>query len=233
MRIGACRNDRIAEMIRTIKAECALTTRYTGVVSLRPEVLVAMAKVPRDEFVPADIRPHAFDNCALPIGNGQTISQPFIVALMTELLEPEKDDVILEVGTGSGYQSAILAELIHHVYSLEIIPELAAQAAERLRRLGYSNVDVFASDGYQGWSAQAPFDGVIVTAAATHIPPPLTEQLRPGGRMVIPIGLPYMHQELMVVDKDANGLCHTRVVLDVSFVPLTGSCERGGRDLAK
>jgi len=231
MHIGATRKDRIAEMVRTIEAECALTTRYTGLDFLRPEVLAAMAKVPRDEFVPADIRSQAFDNCALPIGNGQTISQPFIVALMTDLLEPEKNDVILEIGTGSGYQSAVLAELVHHVYSLEIITELAAEAAARLRRLGYDNVDVLATDGYQGWSAHAPFDGVIVTAAATHVPPPLTEQLRPGGRLVIPIGLPYMHQELMVVEKDINGQCHTRAVLAVSFVPFTGRGERCGSDL--
>lgn len=228
MLFGADRHARIEEMLRTIEAECEQTSRFTGIKSIRTAVLAAMAKVPRDEFVPADIRPQAFANCALPIGNGQTISQPFIVALMTDLLEPESDDVILEVGTGSGYQAAVLAELVHQVFSLEIIPDLAAQATDRLLRLGYSNVDVLATDGYLGWSAHAPFDGVIVTAAATHIPPPLTEQLRPGGRLVIPVGLPYMHQELMVVEKDATGHCHTRPVLAVSFVPLTGRGERGG-----
>lgn len=224
------RQTRIEEMVRTIEVECTLTSRYTGLNSLRPEVLAAMAKVPRDEFVPTDIRPQAFANCALPIGNGQTISQPFIVALMTDLLAPEKDDVILEVGTGSGYQAAVLAELVRRVYSLEIIPELAAQAAERLRRLHYTNVEIRTNDGYRGWPDYAPFDGIIVTAAATHIPPPLTEQLRPGGRLVIPVGLPYMHQELMLVEKDTDGRCHTRDVLAVAFVPLTGKGDTGGKD---
>lgn len=233
MRFSTGRQARIEEMLRTIKAECSLTIGHTGIRAFRPEVLAAMAKVPRDEFVPSDMRSHAFDNCALPIGDGQTISQPFIVALMTDLLNPEKDDVILEVGTGSGYQAAVLATLVRQVYSLEIIPDLADQAAELLRRLSYANVKVRAADGYRGWSEHAPFDGIIVTAAATHVPPSLTEQLRPGGRLVIPVGLPYRHQELMVVEKDANGRPHTRAVLSVAFVPLTGMGERGGRALAE
>jgi protein-L-isoaspartate(D-aspartate) O-methyltransferase len=142
---------------------------------------------------------------------------------MTDLLNPEKDDVVLEVGTGSGYQAAVLAELVRQVYSLEIIPELAVQAAGRLHHLGYGNIEVRRADGYRGWPEHAPFDGIIVTAAASHVPAPLTEQLRPGGRLVIPVGLPYMHQELLLIEKDASGQYRTRDVLGVAFVPLTGS----------
>lgn len=221
MLFAPSRQARIQEMLHTIEAECALTSGYTGIRAFRPEVMAAMAKVPRDEFVPSEIRTYAFANNALPIGDGQTISQPFIVALMTDLLNPEKDDVILEVGTGSGYQAAVLAELVRQVYSLEIIPELAVLAAGRLSRLGYKNIEVRGADGYRGWREHAPFDGIIVTAAASHVPPPLTEQLRPGGRLVIPVGLPYMHQELFLIEKDTNGQCHTRDVLSVAFVPLT------------
>jgi protein-L-isoaspartate(D-aspartate) O-methyltransferase len=227
MLFAPSRQARIHEMLRTIEAECALTAGYTGIRAIRPEVMAAMAKVPRDEFVPPEIRAHAFVNNALPIGDGQTISQPFIVALMTDLLNPEKDGVILEVGTGSGYQAAVLAELVRQVYSLEIIPELAVQAAGRLHRLGYGNIEVRGADGHRGWQEHAPFDGIIVTAAASHVPPPLTEQLRPGGRLVIPVGLPYMNQELLLIEKDASGQCHTRDVLGVAFVPLTG---REGHD---
>jgi protein-L-isoaspartate(D-aspartate) O-methyltransferase len=146
---------------------------------------------------------------------------------MTELLDPDPDKVILEVGTGSGYQAAILAGLVRQVYSLDILPDLAQRAKDLLRRLGYANVDVRAGDGYRGWPEHAPFDGIIVTAAASHVPPPLTEQLRPGGRLVIPVGLPYMHQELLLIEKDRDGQCHTRDVLGVAFVPLTG---REGHD---
>jgi protein-L-isoaspartate(D-aspartate) O-methyltransferase len=230
MLFATSRQARVEDMLRTIEAECALTASYTGIRAFRQEVMTAMAQVPRDEFVPPEIRSHAFANNALPIGDGQTISQPFIVALMTDLLNPDKEDVILEVGTGSGYQAAVLSELVRQVYSIEIIPELAAQAAERLRHLGYANIEVRATDGYRGWPELAPFDGIIVTAAATHVPPPLTEQLRPGGRLVIPIGLPYMHQELMLIEKDASGHCHTRDVLGVAFVPLTGNGEVGGKN---
>jgi len=230
MLFATIRQAMIDDMLRTIEAECALTSSYTGIRAFRPEVMAAMAKAPRDEFVPPAIRSQAFANGALPIGDGQTISQPFIVALMTDLLNPEKGHSVLEVGTGSGYQSAVLAELVKQVYSIEIIPELAEQAADRLHRLGYANIEVRAADGYLGWLTHAPFDGIIVTAAATHVPPALTEQLRPGGRLVIPVGLPYMHQELLLIEKDAGGRRHTRDVLGVSFVPLTGRGERGGRD---
>jgi protein-L-isoaspartate(D-aspartate) O-methyltransferase len=227
MRFATSRQDKIEEMVRTIEAECALTAGMTGIRAFRPEVMAAMAQVPRDEFVPPAMQPHAFANNPLPIGDGQTISQPFIVALMTELLDPDPDKVILEVGTGSGYQAAILAGLVRQVYSLDILPGLAQRAKDLLRRLGYANVDVRAGDGYRGWPEHAPFDGIIVTAAASHVPPPLTEQLRPGGRLVIPVGLPYMHQELLLIEKDRDGQCHTRDVLGVAFVPLTG---REGHD---
>jgi len=230
MLFAPSREARIEAMLRTIEAECMLTARLTGVGACRPEVMAALAEVPRDAFVPLELRAHAFANNALPIGDGQTISQPFIVALMTELLDPTPDKVVLEIGTGSGYQAAILSRLVRQVYSIEILADLARQATERLLRLGYTNVEVQARDGYRGWPEQAPFDGIIVTAAASHVPPPLKEQLRPGGRLVIPIGLPYMHQELLLIDKDTDGRCHSRAVLDVAFVPLTGSGGGGEED---
>ncbi len=162
-------------------------------------------------------------NRPLPIGHGQTISQPYIVALMTELLAPKAGDVVLEVGTGSGYQAAVLAELGARVYTIEIVPPLANSAALRLEQLGYSNVEVRLGDGYYGWPEHAPFDGIIVTAAANAIPPPLIEQLKPGGRMLIPVGAPFSAQELIVLVKDTKGKVSTRSVLPVAFVPLTGS----------
>jgi len=223
MLFARTRQEKIREMLRTIEAECALTTGYTGIQAFRHEVMAALAEVPRDEFVPPEMRPHAFADNALPIGDGQTISQPYIVALMTDLLCPEKTDTILEIGTGSGYQAAILSRLVRQVYSIEIVPALARQATERLRRLGYQNIEIASRDGYRGWPEHAPFDGIIVTAAATHVPPPLTAQLRPGGRLVVPVGLPYMHQELILIEKDEKGICRSRDVLGVAFVPLTGS----------
>ena len=165
----------------------------------------AMAKVQREEFVPAHMKPFAYDNGPLPIGNGQTISQPYIVALMTDLLLPEENDVILEVGAGSGYQAAILAKLVKRVYTIEIIPALAKQAQDRLTKLGFKNIEVRQGDGYNGLSQHAPFDGIIVTAAASHVPFPLIEQLKPGGRLVIPVGLPHSLQYLMLIEKDQNG----------------------------
>lgn len=222
MLFAPSRQSRIEEMLATIEAECALSAGYTGIGAIRPEVMAAMATVPRDEFVPPEMKPHAFANNALPIGAGQTISQPFIVALMTELLNPEKDDVILEVGTGSGYQAAVLAGLVRRVYSLDILPDLAQRANERLHRLGYDNVEVRAADGYRGWPEHAPFDGIIVTAAASHVPPPLIQQLRRGGRMLIPLGSGFMPQHLVLVEKDLQDRVHTRELLPVQFVPLTG-----------
>lgn len=223
------RYNRIEQMLRTIEQECFLSAHATGRSTLHPVVMEAMAGVPRDEFVPPELKHRAYDNGALPIGNGQTISQPFIVALMTDLLEPRPEHVILEVGAGSGYQAAVLSSLVKQVISIEIIPHLATLASERLRHLGYHNVRVLTGDGYQGLPNQAPFDGIIVTAAASHVPPPLFEQLKPGGKLVIPVGLPYMHQELLVVSKDRDGHRHTRSVLGVIFVPLTR--DRNGEDI--
>ena len=185
-------------------------------------MLDAINTVERHEFVPDDEIEYAYQNQPLPIGHGQTISQPYIVALMTELLEPEADDVVLEIGTGSGYQAAILAELVGEVYTIEIVESLASQADARLARLGYDNVTTRLGDGYFGWPEQAPFDSIVVTAAATHVPPPLVEQLKPGGKMVIPVGGRFTTQWLLLVEKNENGEVVTRQVTAVRFVPLTG-----------
>lgn len=182
----------------------------------------AMANVPRHEFVPRSLRRAAYENRPLPIGYGQTISQPYIVALMTDLLDVDGDDIVLEVGTGSGYQAAILAELVKKVYTIEIIKELGEQAKGRLEGLGYQNIAVQVGDGYYGLEGLAPFDGIIVTAAANHVPPPLIKQLRPGGKMVIPVGGAFMTQQLMLVEKRNDGKIITKQVLPVIFVPLTG-----------
>ena len=181
-----------------------------------------MRVLPRQEFVPEDVRASSYEDHPLPIGYGQTISQPFIVALMTDLLGVGPDGVVLEIGTGSGYQAAVLARLVRHVYTVERIPGLAALAAERLKRLGFENVTVRQGDGYYGLPEAAPFDAIIVTAAAGHIPPPLLHQLKSGGRMVIPLGPPFGLQHLTVLDRDPSGRVRTRQLFPVSFVPLTG-----------
>lgn len=212
------RND----LVGIIKEDVARTRDFPGQNLLDDQVLNAIRKVPRHAFVPEDQRPHAYENRPLPIGYGQTISQPFIVAIMTDLLKPKKTDKVLEVGTGSGYQAAILAELVNSVYSIEIIEQLGAEAAERLKRTGYANVHTRTGDGYYGWEAEAPFDSIIVTALASHIPPPLLKQLKPGGRMLVPVGSPFMTQYLVLVTKDADNKIATRQILPVSFVPLTG-----------
>ncbi len=186
-----------------------------------PRVLAAMRSVPRHLFVPERLRSQAYGDYPLPIGEDQTISQPSLVALMTHLLRPRPGDVVLEVGTGSGYQAAILSGLVGRVYSIEIVEPLARQAAERLRNLGYSNVSVRQGDGYAGWPQNAPFDAIIVTAGAPHVPKPLVEQLKPGGRMVIPVGAAYSTQQLMLISKDANGRVKERRLIPVRFVPLT------------
>ena len=185
-----------------------------------PRVLEAMQRVPRHEYVPAEYQARAYSDRPLPIGLDQTISQPYIVALMTELLQPEPDDRLLEIGTGSGYQAAVAAELVSEVYSIEIIPELARSAAERLERLGVSNVFVRAGDGYLGWPEQSPFDGILVTAGAEHIPQPLVEQLKPGARMIIPVGDLSSFQILKVVEKLPGGEVEIRDIIPVRFVPL-------------
>ena len=186
-------------------------------------VLAAVGRVPRHEFVPDPLKPRAYENRPLPIGGGQTISQPFIVALMTDLLRLKPGDRVLEVGTGSGYQAAVLAELVDHVYTIEIDPELGRRAAATLSRLGYSRVMTRVGDGYHGWREHAPFDAVIVTAAPSSIPPPLLAQLKPGGRMVIPVGDVFAVQSLMLVTKQPNGRIAVQEILPVAFVPLTGA----------
>jgi protein-L-isoaspartate(D-aspartate) O-methyltransferase len=209
-------------MVETIRDMAAQMPAAQGRERLAPRVLAALDRVPRHEFVAPALRAEAYQNRPLPIGHGQTISQPYIVALMTDLLGVGEGDVVLEVGTGSGYQAAVLAELVRAVYSIEIIEPLAVEARARLARLGYRNVTVRHGDGYYGWQAHAPFDGIVVTAAAGHIPPPLVRQLKPGGRMVIPVGEQFMVQQLVLVEKDAAGKITARQLLPVRFVPLTG-----------
>jgi protein-L-isoaspartate(D-aspartate) O-methyltransferase len=209
------------QMLRDIEAEVQYTHNLIGRSAFDSRVMQAMREVPRHEFVPIGARHEAYYNGPLPIGHGQTISQPYIVALMTDLLEPAADAVVLEIGTGSGYQAAILSRVVKQVYSLEIIEALSLRAAETLKRLGYDNVQCRAGDGYDGWLEHAPYDGIIVTAASPNIPQPLVNQLKPGARLIIPIGLPYSHQELMVVEKLASGEISVSDVLGVAFVPLT------------
>ncbi len=185
-------------------------------------VMGAMARVPRHLFVPKRDRDRAYENVPLPIGYGQTISQPYVVALMTDLLTLKRGDKVLEVGTGSGYQAAILAELVDEVYTIEIIDELAERAAAVLKQQNYANIETRGGDGYYGWRGAAPFDAIVVTAAADHIPPPLVRQLKPGGRMVIPVGSRFMVQQLVLLKKDLKGGLSLRQILPVRFVPLTG-----------
>src|SRR5271166_6203811 len=218
--------DARAELLDEIALEMRETARWTGRAELSPRVAAALAKVRREAFVAAGSGRVAYDNRPLPIGHGQTISQPFVVALMTELLDLQPDDNVLEVGTGSGFQAAVLAELAGKVHSIEVIPELAATAANALAGQGYSNVELRTGDGSLGWPDRAPFDAIIVTAAAPDVPPALIEQLRPGGRMVIPIGPPHGDQDLLLITKDTAGTVTRRSILPVAFVPLTG----GGRD---
>lgn len=212
--------DRLEEMLRTIDAEARATAFLTGRSSFDPRVMEAFEQVPRSAFVPPELIDCAYDNRPLPIGRGQTISQPYIVALMTDLLEPRSNQTVLEVGTGSGYQAAILAQLVQHVYSLEIIPLLAVEAAALLARLGYANISVKTGNGHIGWPEHAPYDGIIITAAATYLSPALLDQLKPGGRLVVPFGRPHMTQELLLVEKDIGGKFHSRKILDVAFVPM-------------
>lgn len=224
--------SKLSRMIRDIETEVALTRHLIGKDALDPRVMEAMRKVPRDRFVPLALEASAFDNGPLPIGCGQTISQPYIVALMTDLLRPEPDDIILEIGTGSCYQAAVLSQLVKRIYTVEIIPELGAAAARRSKQLGYGNVEFRIGDGGYGWPEHAPYDGIIVTAAAPRFPEPLLEQLKAGGRLVIPIGLPYHYQELMVVEKDEQGRCTARSVLGVAFVPLVDGGKAAPRRLS-
>ena len=210
------------KMVEAVLADANATTSYSGIAALSPSVVAAMEKVERHRFVPDWLTAFAYFNRPLPIGHGQTISQPFIVALMTDLMQVEEGDRVLEIGTGSVYQAAVLAEVAGSVYSIEIIEPLGKLAGERLRSLGYHNVQTRVCDGYYGWPEAAPFDAIMVTAAASHVPPPLIKQLKPGGRMVIPLGTQFMTQYLMLVEKQQDGSLTTRQILPVRFVPLTG-----------
>lgn len=210
--------DEIVSMARSFGAG-------TGRGAIEPRVLNVLARIPRHEFVSAQLRASAYDNRPLPIGHGQTISQPYIVAVMTDLLRVGSGDTVLEIGTGSGYQAAVLAELGARVSSIEIVEALALEAGERLRRLGYSNLATKVGDGYHGWPQQGPFDAIVVTAAASHVPPPLVRQLKPGGRMVIPVGAPFQTQQLLLLQMRQDGTVTTRQVMPVIFVPLTGGHE--------
>lgn len=210
-----------AAMMLDIEYEVASTRHEIGKDALDKRVMAAMAKVPREQFVPEEEQSSAFRNGPVPIGHGQTLSQPYIVALMTDLLDVRPESAILEIGTGSGYQAAVLAELVRQVYSVEIVKPLAEGASERLERLGYVNVEILQGDGYHGWPEHAPYDGIVVTAAAPEVPPALVEQLKPGARLVIPVGKPWNVQLLKVIEKRADGSVDSRNILAVAFVPLT------------
>ena len=209
-------------MVQEIAAMTTDTGFETGRTALDERVMAAMRKVERHKFVPPGEVVNAYQNRPLPIGHGQTISQPYIVALMTDLMRVEPNHAVLEIGTGSGYQAAILAELAKAVYTIEIIEPLGKQARERLQNLGYRNVQTTVGDGYYGWEQYAPFDSIIVTALASHIPPPLVKQLKPGGRMVIPVGTQFLTQYLMLMEKNPDGTVSSKQILPVRFVPLTG-----------
>ena len=213
--------DRRERLIAEIEQETRDTAAYTGRAQLGPRVLEALRRVPRERFVPEGGQEAAYCNMPLGIGHGQTISQPFIVAIMTELLDLQPGDTVLEVGTGSGYQAAVLAELAREVCTIEVIPALAERARGALASAGYRNVVFRTGDGALGWPERSPFDAIMVTAAAPEVPPALVEQLRPGRRMVIPVGRPHGIQDLVLIEKDAGGTVRQRVVLQVAFVPLT------------
>jgi protein-L-isoaspartate(D-aspartate) O-methyltransferase len=209
------------QMVAVIAAQAVFSAGETGKAAIAPRVLEAMARLPRHDFVPAEVRPYAYADSPLPIGCSKTISQPFIVALMTDLLDLKPEDRVLEIGTGLGYHAAILSELVQRVYSVEIIEELAQQAKQRLARQRCANVELRVGNGYYGWPEHAPFNKVIVAAGVELVPPPLLQQLKPGGRMVIPTGLPDS-QQLMLVEKDAGGRVKMKEILRVRFSLLEG-----------
>jgi protein-L-isoaspartate(D-aspartate) O-methyltransferase len=216
--------DRLA-MVRTIEAHARSVADIVGPEGLSPRVLKVMQEVERHRFVPDDERSLAYADRPVDIGFGQTISQPFIVALMTHLLQPEPGDTVLEIGTGSGYQAAVLSPLVAKVCTVEIIPGLGERAAALLDELGYANIETRIADGYHGWPDCGPYDGIVVTAAADHVPPPLVEQLKPDGRMVIPVGGGFSVQYLSLVEKDAAGATSSRQLLPVRFVPFRRADE--------
>jgi protein-L-isoaspartate(D-aspartate) O-methyltransferase len=212
-------------LVEEIVEEVRETRQWLGKDALDPRVIEAILTVPRHEFVAEHLQPMAYLNRPLPIGNAQTISQPYIIAIMTDLLAIPEDGRVLEVGTGCGYQAAILAQLCASVYSIEIVQPLGHEAKARLERLGYDNVYVRIGDGFAGWPEAGPFDAIIVTAAADEVPPPLVEQLKPGGRMICPVESGFGGQELVLIEKDNQGSVHSKDVLPVRFVPLTGDHE--------
>ncbi|HEV2430740.1 MAG TPA: protein-L-isoaspartate(D-aspartate) O-methyltransferase [Burkholderiales bacterium] len=209
------------QMVAVIAAQAVFSAGETGKAAIAPRVLEAMGKLPRHDFVPAEVRPYAYADSPLPIGCSKTISQPFIVALMTDLLDLKPEDRVLEIGTGLGYHAAILSALVQRVYSVEIIEELAQQAKQRLARQRCANVELRLGNGYYGWPEHAPFDKVIVAAGVELVPPPLLQQLKPGGRMIIPTGLPDS-QQLMLVEKDPSGRVKMKEILRVRFSLLEG-----------
>ncbi|HET7763841.1 MAG TPA: protein-L-isoaspartate(D-aspartate) O-methyltransferase [Burkholderiales bacterium] len=211
------------QMVAEVVADAVFLSAQLGKAALDSRVIEVMGRIPRHEFVPVELQAYSYINSPLPVGYGKTVSQPFIIALMTDLLEPRAGDTVLEVGAGVGYQAAILSELVKQVYSIDIIEELALETRRRLGRLGYRNVEIGVGNGYYGWSEHAPFDKIIVTAAPDLIPPPLIAQLKSGGRMVIPTGIPDK-QQLVVLEKSADGRLATREVLPVRFSEL----EEGG-----
>lgn len=210
------------EMIEEIQDDVFSTIKYIKKLSFNKDVMKAMESVHRHKFVPEHLVSMAYLNRPLPIGYGQTISQPYVVALMTDLLQPQSGHSVLEIGTGSGYQAAVLSRLVKEVYSIEIIDELSKVTTRRLSKLGYENIHTQIADGYNGWPELAPFDSIIVTAAISHVPPPLIKQLKNGGRMVIPVGTRFQTQYLTLVEKDKSGNVSSRQILPVTFVPFTG-----------
>jgi len=210
------------KMVRAIEADVRATSLHINKKSLDPRVMSVMGKVERHRFVPPSEQSWAYANRPLPIGHGQTISQPYIVALMTDLINVDPGDRVLEIGTGSGYQAAVLAEMGAEVFTIEIIEPLARQASGRLAELGYGQIKTRQGDGYYGWQEEEPFDAIVVTAAADHVPPPLIRQLKAGGVMIIPVGGRFLVQQLVLVTKDSAGSVTTRQILPVRFVPLTG-----------
>jgi len=211
------------EMVKVIQRDVESTRGYLGRERLGKSVISAMGRVQRHEFVLPDSRKYAYENRPLSIGYAQTISQPYIVAIMTDLLDLKPSDRVLEIGTGSGYQAAVLAEIVKEVYTIEVIRELGISAEKRLKKLGYKNIKTQIGDGYYGWKDHAPYDAIIVTAVAGNIPPPLFKQLKPGGKMIIPVKSFSQVQHLVLISKDENGAMTTRQILPVRFVPLTGN----------
>jgi len=220
-------DSQMEHLLEQVRQDFAETAGYSGIMSPHERVMQAMSRVPRHAYVPQRSQSRAYFNRPMSIGHGQTISQPFIVALMTHALAPQASHCILEIGTGSGYQAAVLAELVHCVYTIEIIPDLADSASKRLAENGYDNIQVRTGDGWHGWPEHAPFDGIIVTAATNEIPPALITQLKPGGRLVLPVGKPNQGQMLKVVSKTSSGQVTEQDLLPVIFVPFT----RAGDDI--